>query len=286
MALKLSVTQRTNRHVVKRLDSSVIPAVYDSSSFGTFGTPGSTTSTLQFANGLAADGSNNVYVCDTENSRIMKLDSNLAYVAEYDTSTTLGRPYDIIFDSVSGDLYTVGVYNRLHVRIERITTALVSVKVSGELTIPGDMFDKPTGIAKGFGAGEFVVVGHNFDLGITTETGTFSTPFTQQGITGEDPKRYKGIIQHTNGNLYLNDGRKLVKVDSSYINLGDSNKITKTTTLMTEAVNGDILLYNNDEQKIERYTAELNFKEDTFLDTGATIDIDAYDITGLIEKNV
>jgi len=267
MALKLFVTQRTNRHVVKRLDSSVVPAVYDGNSFGTYGTPGSTTSTLQFPNGLTTDGANNVYVCDTENSRIMKLTSSLTYISSYDTSSTVGRPYDITFDSMSGDLYIVGVYNRKHVRIERITTALANVKTSGALTNPGDMYGKPMGIVKGYGAGEWIVVGHTSDLGITTETASFSSPFTVQTITGEDSKRYVGIIKHSNGDLYLNDGNKILRVNSSYVNTGDSNKVAKTTTLMSEANNGDIFLYNNDEQKIQRYTEKLNYKEDTFIDS-------------------
>jgi len=289
VALKLYLSQRTNRHVVKRLNSSNPSTfTYDSASFGTWQTSGSSTSLLSFPMGVAIDSSDNVYVCDNANSRIMKLNSSLAYVGAYDTSSTIGRPHQITYDSVSGDLYIVGKYAVTQLRIERITTALVTVRHStSSLTLPGELYGNPMGIVKGFAANTFLIVGHNNDIGITTETPPFTTPLTSQAITGEDPKRYYGIIKHsTNGDLYLNDGTKILRVNSSFANIGDSNKITKVATTFCETTNGQILVYNNDEQKITRFGENMNFIADTYIDSGDVIATDAYDIAGMVEQDV
>lgn len=293
MAYKTYLSQRTNRHAVKRLSSAVAPATYDSLSFGTWGIPGVTNSDLNFPWGVAADASDNIYVCDTNNKRIVKLDSSLAFVAAYDMTNTVGVPYSILFDSVSGDLYVAGVYGHLYVRIERITTALVQVRLSGNLNPMNDLWFRPTAICPDFTAGNFIVSGANLDLFITTETTSFST-FVQQAITGEvtswpdvyTTTKFNGAIKHSNGDLYLNNGRKIIRVDSSYENIGDSNVIAKTITGLKEGQSGTMLTYDADAQKIVRYDADLNFVEDVYEDSGSVIATDAYDVMDFVEIDI
>lgn len=287
MANYVFVTQRTNRHVVKKLASDVAPATYDSS-FGTFEVPGGTNSTLHNPWGVVA-ASSNIFVCDSVNKRIVKLDNNLAYVSEYSTINTIDVPYSIVHDITSGDLYVAGVYNNRWVRIERLTTSLVSVRASGNLHADGLLLYRPTAIAKGFAAGSFLVVGANNDIFETIETTSFST-FTTRTIDGEDPTIYNSIIHHSNGNLYVNNGQKIVKVNSSFTNVGDSDYISKSISGLKEAAGNSILVYIYGSQgvasMIARYDANMNRIEDVYITLGGTVDIDAEQVADFVEISI
>lgn len=277
MPNKIYVTQRTNRHVVKRLDSDVNPAVYDNVSFGTYKIPSVVDSTynttLNFPWGITADSSDNLYVCDSKNKRVMKFDSNLALVGIYDTIPTIGIPYAIMFDSTTGDIYIVGVYANIYVRIERITTALANVKVSGNLNPMNDLWFTPTGIIR-LNTTDFAVSGSNLGLFLTTEQPSTFTTFTQQMISGEYSRwpeiytkvQYTGIVKHSiNGAIYLNDGKRILKVnETTFANLGDSDFISETLTILKEGVSGTLLTLDVDNKKIVRYDSDLNYVEDVY----------------------
>jgi len=272
MAHKLFITQRSDRHVIKRMDSDVHPAVYDSCVFGEFKTPGSTDSRLNFPMSTAIDELDYVYICDNINERIVKLNSDLAFDSSYDTSATIGKPYAILFDITTGDLYIVGIYNQIEVKIERITTSLSSVKVSSNLiNVSCPLRFVPTGIVRGFVADTFVVSGINAFLYMTTESVDFST-FVLQTISGETTlehdiylkTRYVGMIQHSNGFMYLNNGKHILKVDTSYTNVGDSDIVSETSTLLREGLSLTLLAYDIDLKKIVRYDENLNYIEDVF----------------------
>lgn len=276
------ITQRTDCHVLKSLDTTTLPAVYVDS-FGVFGVPGDTNTKLDYPWGLASDGSN-FYVCDKR--RIVKLNSSLAYVSEYDTTLTIGQPYAIYFEGSS--LYVVGMYKSF-VRIEKLSTALASLKVSGNLN-SDDIWFRPTGICRGFAADSFLISGCALDLFSTIETTSFSS-FTIQSITGETTTYpelfmttvYNSAIMHTNGDLYLNNGRKILRVNSSFVNVGDSDDISKNITALKMSADGSLLTYNIDSQTIVRYDENLNFVEDIYSTTGSTLETNAYDVMDIIE---
>lgn len=271
MPNKIYVSQRTNRHIIKRLDSDVNPAVYDSASFGTYKVPGVIDTTLNYPWGITADSSNNIYVCDTKNKRIVKLDSDLAFVDKYDTIPTVGEPYAIMYDSTTGSLYIVGVYAHIYIRIERITTALVQEKLSDNLNLMNDLWFRPTSIMR-INPTDFAVGGSNLGLFFTTE-GTGFSAFSQQMIDGEYSRwpeiytkvQYMGVIKHSNGNIYLNDGKRILKVDgSTFANLGDSDLISETLTILKEGVSNSLLTFDIDNKKIVRYDEDLNYVEDIY----------------------
>jgi len=287
------VTQRTNRHIVKELDTTILPATYTGNSFGSFGVPGNNLTQMAFPWGITVDGSSNVYICDTKNQRIVKLDASLSYVDAYSTTFTIGTPYAILFDSVSGDLYVVGVWGNLWVRIERLTTALASVIISPNLHPMKDMLFRPTGISKGFDLDTFFISGANLNLFETTETTNFST-FVTKVIDGEvstwpqiqPTTLYNSMIKHTNGDIYVNNGQKIIRAYFSspdIINNGDSNIIAKSISGLKEAVGGTILTYAIDTQTLKRYDENLNFVEDIYVDIDDTIANDAYDIADFVE---
>jgi hypothetical protein len=287
MAYYIFATQRTNRHIVKKLASDVAPAMYVNS-FGAFQVPGGTSSTLHNPWGIVA-ASGGIFVCDSVNKRIVKLDNDLTYVSEYSTVNTIDEPYSIMCDISSGDLYVVGVYNNRWVRVERLTTSLVSVRVSGNLHADGLLLYRPTGISKGFAAGSFLVVGANNDIFETIETASFST-FVTRAIVGETAAPYNSIIKHSNGNLYVNNGQKIIKVNSSFTNVGDSDYIAKSIFGLKEAAGNSILTYayasNSTPSTIIRFSENMYRIEDVYYTMGGTVDVDAEQIADFVELSI
>jgi hypothetical protein len=286
----LYVTQRTNRHIVKALNSSVTPAIYADYHFGEFGVPGSCNTHLAFPWGVTVDGLSNVYVCDTKNQRVVKFDSSLNFIAAYSTTFTIGIPYAIIFDASTNSLYVTGVWGNLWVRIEKLTIDLTSLIQSGNLHPMKSMYFRPTSICRGFETNSFLISGANINLFETTETVNFST-FIDRQIYGEVsswPKihstiLYNSIIKHSDGNVYVNNGKKIIRVNSSFVNIGDSDVIAKSITGLKEGKLGSILTYAVDTQTVKRYDRNLNFVENVYLNGNYTIETDAYEIIDFAE---
>jgi len=288
------ITQRTNRHVAKRLSTASSPAVIYGQ-FGVFKVKGSDNSHLSNPWGMANDYSGFVYICDSENQRIVKLNSSMALVSQYDTRSTIGQPCAILYDGGTNNIYVTGIYNNAYIRIERLTSSLASVRVSGNLNAPGTMWFRPTGISRGFATDSLLVAGSNLGLFQTIETTSFSS-FTTQNIVGETttwPKlftttAYNAVIKHTNGSVYVNNGQQILRATNTsptLTNIGDSNLIGSTITGLKEGTypSGSLLLYMNKEQKVVRYNANMNFLEDIYWTTGSTVALDAYDVADFAE---
>jgi hypothetical protein len=100
---------------------------------------------------------------------------------------------------------------------------------------------------------------------------TYANVATIQTISGISNANITGILKHSNGDMYvaqntLSDAGKISKVNSSYTNIGDSNKVSKYIIGLTEALDGSLLTYDSDNQKIVRYSSNLNFVEDIYND--------------------
>ncbi len=285
----LYVTQRTNRHIVKALNVISNPAVY-SSHFGDFGVPGASIDKMAFPWGVAVDSSSCVYICDTKNQRIIKLDANLNFIASYSTTFTIGTPYSILYDGTNNCIYVTGVWGNLWVRIEKLSLTLSSLIISGNLHAMKSMYFRPTGICRGFDNNSFLISGANLNLFQTVESANFST-FTNKSIHGEVstwPKiqstvLYNSIIQHTDGNVYVNNGQKIIRVNSSFVNIGDSDIIGKQIIGLRQGKSGSMLTYCVDSQTIKRYDNNLNFIEDVYKTTDSTVQLDAYEVMDFAE---
>jgi hypothetical protein len=451
MAKKIILSQRTNRHVVKKLNDSYNYVT----SFGTWETIKIDNTGLNFPCGIAADASNNIYICDSKNSRIVKLDSNLVFVSTFDVSTVIGKPFAILFDSVSTNLYVVGIYNNYQVSIASIDTGLTTILKHSQDIYHGAK-DKIYAISRGFNSNEFLIVignmilttteGVSFSTGssaddviiatvedtidnrvnyvlshgdigtyaiwrtltetptqITTTTfqtahfpiwGTtpgvytpgvpdtdlkvfknntelnfnalltnndnyninlttglitlkqavvitdvikirykfeminitdftlnqsngalllvkpvtndilyladgyttdeieasynYSSTISGRTITGEMNSFFTGILKHSlTGTIFAtvvnNNIAKIININSSYINIGDSDKISRSIIGLSQAADGSLLTYDNDNQKIVRYDSNLNYVEDVYTDTTDLVATDAYDICGIVE---
>jgi len=274
MAYKTYVTQRTNRHVVKRIDSATNAV---DASFGEFGVLGTDNNHLNYPTGLIADASDNIYVANTLNEKITVLSSSLTFTSTLDVSAIVGKPVLMYFDSPN--LVVVGKKVATYF-ISKITVAGVEVYTQEIGTYP----TVPTGIIK-VNSTDFAITGLGLDLDVWQDTGSGFTGLGNQAITGEDPKIYTGIASD-GSNFILNDGSKLIKINSTFENIGGSNRIARPTFLSTVGDTNTILVYDKETQKVKRYSNNLNFIEDVFEDTGDTMSDDAKEIEGLIEIDV
>jgi hypothetical protein len=282
---EIYIIQRTDRHVIKKYNSSSTPAVYINLEFGTFKVPGDDNTHLSYPNGMTIDIGNNIYICDTVNSRVVKLNPNFDFVASYDTSSTIGQPYTIMFDDQY--LYVVGVYGIVpNLRIEKLSiTTFTSVIHSADLLPIGKIFHFPTSICLSFNMDSFFVSGVNF--GIYEISSDFLTIIQRIIVDdlGENPKIYMGMTMDENYDyLYLNNGKKLLKVDTSLICVGKSEFISKSLLGLKNGAIGTLLFYNFDRQKVMRYDRNLNFIEDVVVHSGSSISDDAYEIMDYVEK--
>jgi hypothetical protein len=292
VATKLYVLQANNRHVIKRLDATSLPAVYDGTSFGTWGLPGSGTGALNSPRGLTSSATN-IFIADTNNNRIVKLDLNLVYVGEYSTVSTVGQPHAIKYDTISGDLYIVGVYNNLYVRVERITTSLVSVKASGNLNAASTLWWMPNQIQLIWVANTLMITGNNLDTYLTTESISSFSSLVQQPIIGETTTwpdlfattRYFGFYYDSGSQVvFLNNGRKLLRADETFTNTGDSDQISKDIRVIEQLWSNTLGIYNADAKKLVQYDYNLNYVADLFVGSGNVIATDAYDVTNMLYK--
>lgn len=284
MAINAYFSRRTNRQTVSRLDSGFV----FQNSFGTYGTAQTDNTGLNFPWGIANDPAGNIYVCDGKNNRIVKLTSALVYTSSVDVSATVGVPYAIFYDTTNSELYVAGIYNYVTISVARITTALSITKSDSDI-YPADTNDQPMGISRGFGGSDFLISGGLDLLNVTEGVGDFGTASTQ-AITGETGTKFVGHVQHSNGFLYLitesQDGSKILRVNSSYINTGDSNTVSSTAFLLTEDHNTYMLTFDAHNKKIVRYDENLNYVDDVFVDTGDTDSTDCEEVFGIILNNV
>jgi len=290
--------QRTNRHVLKYYEINAPEDPIFQGSFGTFGTPGSGITALNFPHAIAHDNDYNMYICDHENERIVKLDQSLTYVSEYDTSTTVGKPCAILY-TVDG-LYIVGINYHIiegdvlymYINMEKLTTTFVSEKFTWDILGPdlrleqrrGEMSYKPTSIVPGYNANEFLISGIRDKIYSTIEDiMSFSRATEISIVKEEETSRIRGMIMHSNGSIYINNRSKITKLNSSFIDNGDSNFIGKSLYGLKEGLNRTILVYNADDQAILRYDEFLNFMEIVYKDKGSTVQTDLYDIMDFYE---
>jgi hypothetical protein len=279
---RLLLVQKVNRHVVKRLDSNIAPAIFDGQYYGIYKESGR----LKYPQGVATDGTK-IFLCDYKNNQIICFDKELNYVYNYSMSVSDGRPYLVCY--YQGSLYVLRVIaNFWNMKLEKLQIfddRLESKKLSGLL---GKMKNglMPTGLCKGFSSSEFYVSGIGDDIFKTIETINAFTSLSQQYITGTIPVRYVGIVKHSNGYIYLNNGQQIVKIDTHFENIGDSNFISKTITGLKEVEKQTLITYNADSQSVLRYSADMNFIEQVFKGLADDIANDAYDVVDFVEINL
>ncbi len=284
------LAQRTNAHVVKALDSST--KLYNKH-FGIFETPQTGSIGLNFPCSMATDASKNIYVCDSINRRIVQFTSSLMYSTSIEVFNEIGIPYALFFEPVSGDLYVAGIKSILYktreyrISIARIPTSLSSItKYTDNIYDTHEEIGKPKSISTDFNAGFFIISGTDNLLKFEETGGGFENATVLPISVAEDSK-YRGHVRHSNGDLYMNrktgDGSFLLRVNSSYEGIGNSDKISKLSSFVYESYTGDIFVYDEANFVVKKYDEDLNFIEDIYQDTGDTVETDGKNVYGIAE---
>jgi hypothetical protein len=293
---KILTILRNNRHVVKQLRAISIPAVYDDKYFGTYGSPGGGNTSFNVPNAVTLDFDNNIYVCDYENKRIVKLNKVLSYINSIDVSNYVCKPCAIFFDQQSRCLYIAGMrfhtINNLdiygYLTIMKCSTSFTDIKYSNDLLgywnrlNRDDLTHKPVSICKGDYVGEIFIAGVRKVIYRTFETDTSFIMAEPLSIRwDEESMVIRGFINHSNGYFYLNTGTKIVKIRiaETCFNVGDSNFISKSLYGLKEDTNGNLLIYNADKRALISIDENLNFANELYVDSGDSINKSFYDVS-------
>ena len=217
---------------VRKVDSSGTITTFAGS--GTFphnsgfsGDGGSATSSLlRYPQGVAVDGSGNVYIADTLNHRIRKVDSSGTITTFAGTGTQgfggdggsatsslLSYPRGVAVDG-SGNVY---IADRGNNRIRKVDS---SGTISTILAAPA--IDTPQGVAVD-GSGNVYVAEFSRVLkmdALTNEVSTLAAGSFGIGLDGVPAASSylafpRGVAADGSGNVYISDSRRIRKVDSS-----------------------------------------------------------------------
>ena len=164
------VSDQGNHRVVK-IDGTTLLIT---AQFGTTAIAGSTNTTLNTPTGVAVDTSNNVYICDSGNHRVIKLNSSLAYTSQFGVTTVSGADNTHTnypsYIAVSGtDVYFTDRNNH---RLVKLNTSLVYQDQFGATGSAGSGnggLNMPTGVtvvSTGFGTGVWVADKENNRIAI------------------------------------------------------------------------------------------------------------------------
>jgi len=299
------ISQRTSAHIIKAYAYDYLSPPTFVRSFGEFGVPGSNTSHLDFPWMIAKDSNGNIFVCDHENLRIVKLNSDLSWNSSYDTSSTIGRPCAMIYDNSVGDLYVIGIHYHtiegdvmyMYVNIERLTTNLASLKFTKDIMGAGqrleqrhgEMSYKPTGIVRGYDANELLIVGIRSKIYSAIEGSSFST-VTEKSYSSHTRTRFMGVVKHPNGDLYLNTGKQILRFNSTFVNVGSSDFIDNVLYGLKVGPSGSLMIYNVGKSNstlhpgsIMRFDENLNLVETICVGSGLTVETNFDDVMDFIE---
>jgi sugar lactone lactonase YvrE len=226
----------TGNHVIRKLDlTGNITTIAGTGTQGFFGDTGPATSAeLDSPQGLALDNKNNLYIADTHNHRIRKLnltsgiittiagttpgfsgDNALATAAQLDLPTALAL-------DAAGNLYLADTGNHRIRKIAATTGIITTIAGTGTQGFSGDTgpaisatIDSPTGLALDAANNLYLADTHNHRIRkITATTGIITTiaGTGASGFSGDTTAAANstlalphGLTIDTQGNLYLAD---------------------------------------------------------------------------------
>jgi sugar lactone lactonase YvrE len=256
----------TANHVIRRVDTTgAITTIAGSGAQGFSGDAGpATAATLDSPQGLALDSANNLYIADTHNHRIRKLNlttGTLTTIAgtgtpgfsgdnALATTAQLNLPTALAFDT-NGNLYLADTGNH---RIRKISATGIITTIAGTGTqgFSGDAgpatsatIDSPTGLALDAANDLYLADTHNHRVrridaatGIITTIAGIGTPSFSGDSTAATSATLAlphGLTIDANGNLYLADtaNHRIRRIDAA------TGIITTVAGDGTQAFSGD-----------------------------------------------
>ena len=292
----------TNAQLIHEVDiSGNISTVAGNGGYGYGGDGGAGTSaSLDYPYGVAVDSAGNIYIADTDNQRIRKVDATTHTIttvtgngtAGYSgdggaaTSASLDYPYGVAVDG-AGNLYIADTFNQRIRKVDASTHDISTVAGNGTAGYSGDggaatsaILDHPHGVAVD-GAGNLYIADEgNQRIRKVDTSGNISTVAGNGGIFYNGDGRPAtsaslygpyGVAVDSSGNLYIADtsNNRIRKVDTSgnistvagdgsYGFSGDGGAAASAMLAIPRgvAVNGagDIFIADSYNQRIRRVT--------------------------------
>ncbi len=222
----LFLADRSNLRIRRINASGVITTVAGDGTFGFSGDGGAATSAqLSFTTGVAVDASGNLFLADTDNDRIRRVDAASGVITTFSgdgtagfsgddgaaTSAQLNRPAGVAVDA-SGDLFLADTDNDRIRRVDDATGVITTVAGNGTSGLSGDdgaatsaQINRPTGVAVDASGNLFLADTDNDRIRrVDAATGIITT------VAGADdastmPDSHTGIAVDAVGNLFFSD---------------------------------------------------------------------------------
>lgn len=274
---KAFIVQNT-RHIIKRVDLEQTDNTLVDASFGHFNQEKfKDNSYLNFPINAIKVGSN-IFVADTENLRLMKLDLDLNLVSVIDVFNDVGRPIQLLSNGTH--IYCVGD-TQVSLKIAKYDLALTNV-FTASITAIG----WPKSISFGFAPNEIILSSGMNKILVLVDSGTGISSMTLTSIQHETDTYINSHLKHSNGFLYLSSDDKLIKIDNTYTRLNTADMTGRPVLLMSE-VNGNLAVYDLQNNKVMFYDGDLNHVEDSpIVDSGFLITTDYKNITSYFESYI
>lgn len=244
------VADRDNQRIRKIDTSGIITTIAGTGTAGFSGDGGPATSAqLNFPNGVGVDGAGNVYVGDSGNSRVRKIDTSGVIttvagtgVPGYSgnggpaTSAQLNSPNQVAFDS-GGNLYIADYFNGAIRKVDPAGT-ISSVAGGGVLGYSGDggpatsaRLNQPAGVAVDAFGNIYISDSNNHRVRMVDASGTITT------IAGTGTPGYSGDNGlSTNADLNLPMGIAHDGIGNVYVAVANNQRIRKVTVAPGVAV--------------------------------------------------
>ena len=160
---------------------------------------------FNWPHGLALDGSGNVYVADSYNHRIQKLDSSGVRLASWGSpgkgNGQLDTPNGIALDS-SGNIYVTELGNH---RVQKLDSSGNWLASWGSFGTGNGQFDSPAGIALDGSGNIYVTDSGNHRIQKLNSSGDWLASWGSPGAgNGQFDKPY-GVALDRSGNIYVTD---------------------------------------------------------------------------------